>query len=131
MRNLQWIVLLVLFGSLLPGLSLAQEEPGNTSQRGGGNPEQRRARWESMSEEEREAKRSEMRARRDSMSEEERQEFRARRQARFESMSDEEKQAMRERRASREHQGGQEGGREGGGHQRGSQQGRGSEPGGV
>ena len=101
------------------------------------SPEEKRAYWDSMSEQEREAKREEWRAQRDamsdeeraamreqmesrrqemrnrweSMSEEERDAFRAERRARWESMSDEERAAARERRSQHHGQDGQRKGR--------------------
>ena len=60
-----------------------------------------RARWESMSEEEREAARAERRDRRSSMSDEERQAARERRRERWEGMSAEERDAARARHRER------------------------------
>lgn len=63
--------------------------------------EQRRAAWETMSPEEREAKHREMRGRWESMSAEERDAKRSEMRRRWESMSDEERTAARARRGER------------------------------
>ena len=62
------------------------------------SPEEQRAYWDSMSDEERNAKREQWRAERDAMSEEDRAAMREQMRARRDAMSDEERAAMRARR---------------------------------
>ncbi len=85
------------FAALLAGGGAVAQEQGDGQPSPGEQREDREARrqemrerWESMSEEEREAARAEMRERRDSRREEMRE--------RWENMSEEEREAMREKR---------------------------------
>ena len=64
-------------------------------------PDERRSYLDSMSEQERQAKREEWRAERDAMSEEERAAMRDKMRAQREAMSEEERRAMREQMRSR------------------------------
>ena len=77
--------------------------------------EERRAQWESMSDEQRDAKRAEMRERWNSMSDEQRAEKKAQMRKRYENASPEERAQMQERMQNRRGHGGHEGQRGGDG----------------
>ncbi len=86
--------LVVLLGLVLTGSALTSyAEPPS------GDREARRAEWQAMSPEEREAARVEARERFQSMSDEERTALREQRRERFESLSPEQQARVRERRA--------------------------------
>jgi len=96
--------------ALLPHSAQSQEsdEGATPEQRPEMTREERRAAWEKLSEEEKQAKREQMRARREqmrakweSMTPEEREAKRAEMRKRMESMTPEQREAMRQRRGQR------------------------------
>lgn len=106
-KTAKMMITVILSLALLPIAAVSEEtDPGATSdQRSGMTPEQRRAAWESLSEEEKQATREEMRARREhrraeweAMTPEERDARRAEMREKWESMTPEEREAMKERR---------------------------------
>lgn len=106
-KTAKTMITLILSLALLPIVAVSEQtDPGASSdQRSEMTPEQRRAAWESLSEEEKQAKREEMRARREqkraeweAMTPEERDAKRAEMRKKWESMTPEQREAMKQRR---------------------------------
>ena len=99
-----------------PVISQERDQGASSVEHGRMTPAERRAAWESLSEEEKQAKREEMRAKRElrraewqAMTPEEREAKRAEMRKKWDAMTPEQREAMKQRRKQRGHRNGRRG----------------------